>query len=71
MPESKWVRVTDQDTGHKLTILRSELTNGNYRELKADALNELGDPLPPEHGAVKPLSSTTTEAKTATDTKEN
>jgi hypothetical protein len=46
MPD--YVRVTDTDTGHKLTILRSELPNGNYRELKADAVNENGDPLPPE-----------------------
>ena len=68
MPDSKWVRVTDTDTGHKLTIPRSDLTAGNYRELKADAVDVNGDPLPPEHGATKPLSSSTTEAKTATDT---
>lgn len=63
-----YVRVTDLDTGHKLSVLESEVPNGNYRVLKADAVNELGDPLPPEHGAVKPLSSTTTEGQTATDT---
>lgn len=68
MPE--YVRVTDTDTGHKLTIRREELPNGNYRELKAAAVNELGDPLPPEHDATKPLSSTATEATTATNTKE-
>lgn len=64
-----YVRVTDLDTGHKLSVLESEVPNGNYRVLKADAVNELGDPLPPEHGAVKPLSST--EGQTATTTKEN
>lgn len=64
MPD--YVRVTDQDTGHKLSILRSELPHGNYRELKADALNHNGDPLPPEFNAVKPLSSTS-EGQTATD----
>lgn len=68
MPD--YVRVTDTDTGHKLTIFRSELPNGNYRELKADAVNELGDPLPPEHDATKPLSSNP-EAATATTKKEN
>lgn len=68
---SEYVRVTDTDTGHKLTVRRDELIHGNYRELKADALNELGDPLPPEHNATKPLSSHTTEATTATTKKEN
>ena len=60
-----YVRVTDQDTGHKLSVLESEVPNGNYRVLQADAVNELGDPLPPEFGAVKPLSS---KGQTATDT---
>jgi hypothetical protein len=67
MPD--YVRVTDTDTGHKLTVLRSEVANGNYRELKADAVDHNGDPLPPEFGATKPLSSTN-EGQTATDTKE-
>lgn len=67
-----YIRVTDLDTGHKLSVLESEVPNGNYRVLKADAVNELGDPLPPEHNAVKPLSSTTTtEGQTAADNKEN
>lgn len=61
----KYVRVTDLDTGHKISVLESEVANGNYRELKADAVNELGDPLPPEHNAVKP---STTQGQTATDT---
>ncbi len=63
-----YVRATDLDTGHKVTIQRSELDHGNYRELKADAVNVNGDPLPPELNAVKPLSSPTTEAKTAINT---
>ena len=66
MPD--YVRVTDLDTGHKRTVLRSELDHGNYRELKADALNANGDPLEPEFNATKP--STTNEGQTATDTKE-
>ena len=60
-----YVRVTDQDTGHKLSVLESEVENGNYRVLQADAVNELGDPLPPEYGAVKAQSS---KGQTATDT---
>ena len=67
MPD--YVRVTDTDTGNKLSVLRSEVPNGNYRELKADAVDTNGDPLPPEHGATKP-STSTTAADTATTTKE-
>lgn len=66
-----YVRVTDLDTGHKLSVLESEVPNGNYRQLKAEAVNELGDPLAPEHGAVKPLSNQS-EGQSATNTnKEN
>ncbi len=64
MPE--YVRVTDLDTGHKISVLESEVANGNYRELKADAVNELGDPLAPEFNAVQPSSSN--QGQTATDT---
>ena len=64
---SNYVRVTDLDTGHKLSVLESEVANGNYRVLKADAVNELGDALPPEHNAVKPSAST---GQTATDKNE-
>lgn len=63
----KYVRVTDLDTGHKVSVLESEVANGNYRVLKADAVNELGDPLPPEHYAVKPAASS---GQTATDKNE-
>ena len=65
----RYVRVTDLDTGHKISVLESEVANGNYRELKADAVNELGDPLPPEFNAVQPSSN---QGQTATTTsKEN
>lgn len=43
-----WVRVTDKDTGHKRTVRRQELPHGNYTELKQDAVDLSGDPLPPE-----------------------
>ena len=65
MPE--YVRVTDTSTGHKITIQRAQLNgNDHFRELKADAVDANGDPLPPEHNATKPLSSTT-EGQKATD----
>ena len=68
MPE--YVRVTDLDTGHKRSVLRSELPHGNYRELKADAVDVGGVPLPIEYNATKPLSSSSTEASSATNPKE-
>lgn len=71
MPENPWVRVTDKDTGHRLSIRRSALPHGNYNELKADAVDPLtGDPLPPEYGVAKPLSSTTTSGQSADTSKE-
>ena len=46
---TEYVRVTDADTGHKLSIPKSALAHGNYRELKQDAVDPLtGDPLAPE-----------------------
>ena len=65
-----WVRVTDLDSGHKLTIRRAALPHGNYRELKSDAVDLSGDPLPVEHNAVEPLSSTTTSGQEAETKKE-
>lgn len=47
MPE--YVRVTDKDTGHKLSIPKSAVPHGNYTVLKQDAVDPLtGDPLAPE-----------------------
>lgn len=57
------VRVTDLDTGHKLTIPRTALPHGNYRELKEPAVDEFGDVKPPEHNAVKPTGASATTEK--------
>lgn len=65
MPD--YVRVTDQDTGHKLSIRESAVSHGHYRVLKADAVDLAGDPLPPEHHATKPLSNNTNRGETASD----
>ena len=55
-----YVRVTDNDTGHKLSIPREALPHGNFRELKQDAVDPLtGDPLPPEFHTLESLSSPT------------
>lgn len=65
---SDFVRVTDLDTGHKLSVRVSEVPNGNYRELKADAVDVSGDPLPPEFNAVKVSAA---DGQKATTEKEN
>lgn len=70
MPENDWVRVTDKDTGHKITVRESAVPHGNFTVLKADAVDVGGDPLPPEYGAVKPLSSPTTSGQQADTQKE-
>lgn len=65
MPEdlNPWVRVTDKDTGHRLSIRKSAVAHGNFTVLKQDAVDPLtGDPLPPE--------SNTTNSGQSADTKE-
>jgi hypothetical protein len=48
---AEWIRVRDLDTGHALTIDESQLANGRFERLGDEqAVNELGDPLAPEHG---------------------
>ncbi len=50
MPENNWVRVTDKDTGHRISIRESAVPHGNFTVLKQDAVDPLtGDPLAPEH----------------------
>lgn len=50
-----WIRVRDLDTGHALTIDSSQTVHGRFERLvDAPAVNELGDPLAPEHGAFDP-----------------
>lgn len=43
-------RVTDKDTGHKLSVTASQLPHGNFTVLKQPASDPLtGAALPPEH----------------------
>ncbi|MEQ7847720.1 hypothetical protein [Nocardioides kribbensis] len=49
MPENDWVRVTDKDTGHRLSVRQSAVAHGNYNVLKSPAIDPVtGDVLPPE-----------------------
>lgn len=63
-------RVTDKDTGHRLSIPASALPHGNFTVLKQPASAPSGDPLPPEHGVLESLSSTTTSGQSAEPKKE-
>lgn len=63
--ENGWLRVTDRDTGHKVSIRESQLPHGNYTPLKAAASDPLtGAALPPEFNAVKPAASSGQQADT-------
>lgn len=50
MPDSAWVRIRQPETGHHVTIPRAvfDATPG-LTELKQDALDPNGDPLPPKY----------------------
>lgn len=70
MPE--YVRVLDEDTGHKRSVSESELPHGNYKVLKEAAVEvNTGLPLPPEFNATKPLSSKSNSGQQAEPEKEN
>lgn len=49
MPE--YVRVRDKETGHHVTLLRSQFERESdlWQELKQPATDSAGDPLPPKH----------------------
>lgn len=50
-------RVTDCDTGHKRSVVASELPHGNYTVLKQPASDHTGLALPPEFNTVEPTAS--------------
>ncbi len=54
-----FVRVTNKDTGNKLTLRRSQLAHGNYTELKQPAVDpQTLEPLPTEFRTVEPTPAT-------------
>lgn len=57
------VRVTDLDTGHKLTVPRTALPHGNFRELKESPVDDSGVVRAPEYNAVKPTGASATTEK--------
>ena len=62
--EFGWLRVKDEDTGHRSSIRPSQLPHGKYTVLKQPASNPLtGDPLPPEYAGSNsgPAAATTTK----------
>ncbi|GAB3776773.1 hypothetical protein FB382_004395 [Nocardioides ginsengisegetis] len=67
MPE--YSRVKDKSTGHKFTVIASAVDEDAMQVLKQDAVDVVGEPLPPEY-AHESLSSPTTSGQTATTKKE-
>lgn len=66
MPE--YVRVKDKSTGHKFSVIASAFDPDAMQELKQDAVDHVGDPLPPEF-ATESLSSSTNSGQSADLTK--
>lgn len=61
MPEFK--RVKDKSTGHKYTIVASAFDENAHQELKQDAVDNLGVPLPAEHADLSSSGQTATTSK--------
>lgn len=54
----EYVRVTDKDTGHRRSVLKSKLHLGNYQVLKSPAVDPVsGDVVPPEFKSVETTPS--------------
>ena len=54
MPE--FVRVKDKTTGHKFSVIASAFDPEAQQELKQDAVDVAGNPLPPEYATQTPPS---------------
>ena len=67
MPE--YSRVKDKSTGHKFTVVASAVDEDAMQVLKQDAVDVIGEPLPPEY-ATESLSSESTGQKANTTEKE-
>ena len=68
MPD--YIRVKLSGTGHKVTVFRSQFDPEGMTELKQDAVDEHGAPLPAEF-ATKSPSSQSGQKKATTTTKES
>lgn len=68
MPKREYVRVTEKDTGHKVSILAAQFNEDAHRLLKQDAVDVHGDPLPPEFAAKSPSNQSGQKANTTKET---
>lgn len=68
MPEHEYVRVKDKSTGHKFSVIASAVDPDAYQVLKQDAVDHVGDPLPPEFN--ESLSSKSTTSGHSADSSE-
>jgi len=56
----EWIRVRDKELGYDSTIRGAQFIPGAYDVLNQDAVDHVGDPLPPDfHLDVKAKSATT------------
>jgi hypothetical protein len=60
-----WVRVKDKISGHKYSVVDSVAAADPdaYQVLKQDAVDHVGQPLPPEFADASPQSSASTSQK--------
>lgn len=59
-----WARVKDRSTGHKLSVVASVADDTDaYELLKEDAVDHVGQPLPPEFAKPSKSSASTTTNK--------
>lgn len=65
MPEQfapdEWIRVKDKELGYDSSIRGSQFDPDLYQVLKQDALDHLGDPLPPNYHLDDKAESATTK----------
>lgn len=74
MPRPEYVRVRDKETSHHYTITRARYDRSPdlFQELKQDATDAAGDPLPPKyHTSVAKSASEKKAATSANSEKEN
>lgn len=62
MPE--YVRVKDRETGHHYSVTRERFDRSPelFQELKQDATDSVGDPLPPKYKTTVAASATVKQA---------
>lgn len=57
MPDLKWARVRDKDTGHEYSVIESAVDEKTVTVLDNEhAVDNLGEPLPPKYAGTQPVA---------------